>query len=199
MAWMLILLAIAFAGLAYVKLKKGAAVAPAQPSPADAHKLHWLLAQSGPNEGKSYHVGNRRVTIGRGPSNYIQVNDPNVSRTQCQLFVEDDDLVVVDMTSSNGTFIAGQPVKRHALKQGDRLGVGNAEFEYHRTGEFNFNAAWEPKDADASARSATTALTSGEVQDMLDARKSLIDAGGDVDKAAAAMGKSVKDFTRLLG
>jgi pSer/pThr/pTyr-binding forkhead associated (FHA) protein len=50
-----------------------------------------------------------------------------VSRLHCQITAGATELEVVDLDSTNGTFVNGQRVKRASMKEGDRLGVGRVE------------------------------------------------------------------------
>ncbi len=68
-------------------------------------------------------------TIGRAPTSDFAVDAPLVSRTHCRLSVsEADELEVVDLGSTNGTFVNGRRVERSVLVPGDRLQVGRMEF-----------------------------------------------------------------------
>lgn len=179
---------------------KPAAAAPEAPPPERAtEKVHWLEAINGDAEGKTWHIGSRRVTIGRGPSNYVQVTDPNVSRTQAQLVPEGATLVLVDMTSSNGTRVNDDVVKRHVLQQDDVIRLGNEEFRYHLKGDFESNAAWDPKAAGKEARNTTRALTGRDARAMVLAINLLEEHQGDTEAAANAMGIGEADFKELLG
>jgi pSer/pThr/pTyr-binding forkhead associated (FHA) protein len=51
-----------------------------------------------------------------------------VSRLHCRLTAGAATLEVVDLESTNGTFVNGQRVTEASLKEGDRLGVGRVEF-----------------------------------------------------------------------
>ena len=63
--------------------------------------------------------------LGRDSSNLIQVHDTEVSRRHAEIRREGDAYTVVDLGSSNGTFVNGERVERHALANGDRLQVGS--------------------------------------------------------------------------
>jgi len=67
-------------------------------------------------------------TIGRAPSADFIVDAALVSRVHCRLTAGAQDLEVVDLESTNGTFVNGQRVDRALLKSGDRLAVGKVEF-----------------------------------------------------------------------
>lgn len=66
-------------------------------------------------------------TIGRAPRADFVVDAALVSRLHCRLTAGAAELEVVDLDSTNGTFINGERTARARLKQGDRLGVGRVE------------------------------------------------------------------------
>lgn len=66
-------------------------------------------------------------TIGRAPRADFVVDAALVSRLHCRLTAGATELEVVDLDSTNGTFINGERTDRARLKQGDRLGVGRVE------------------------------------------------------------------------
>src|SRR5262245_27664723 len=67
-------------------------------------------------------------TIGRAPRADFIVDAALVSRVHCQLSAGAAELEVVDLESTNGTFVNGERVARALLKNGDTLGVGKVEF-----------------------------------------------------------------------
>lgn len=67
-------------------------------------------------------------TIGRAPRADFIVDAALVSRVHCQLSAGAAELEVLDLDSTNGTFVNGARVKRATLKTGDTLGVGKVEF-----------------------------------------------------------------------
>lgn len=71
-------------------------------------------------------------TIGRSDGAEFTVEAPLVSRLHCQLSAGATDLEVVDLDSTNGTFVNGARVERALLKPGDRLGVGRVELIVER-------------------------------------------------------------------
>ena len=191
---------LALVGLVVLVLKlKGDSATASSPSieapSAPREKIHWLVARKGVDLGRSWHVGSRRVTVGRGPTNFVQLKDGGVSRVQCQVVPEGDGLAVLDMTSSNGTFVNGKAVRKHVLVDGDVLRVAATELEYQRSGDFQ-NAAFERKEAGYSARKTTRAVQGLKV--YAEAEEHMLRAGGDVEKAAAAMGLPADEFRALV-
>jgi ABC transport system ATP-binding/permease protein len=72
-------------------------------------------------------------TIGRAPRADFRVDAALVSRLHCRLTAGATDLEVMDLDSTNGTFVNGARVERALLKTGDRLGVGKVEFVVSRS------------------------------------------------------------------
>ena len=67
-------------------------------------------------------------TVGRAPRADFVVDAPLVSRLHCRLTANDHAVDVVDLDSTNGTYINDQRVQKGSLKSGDRLRVGRVEF-----------------------------------------------------------------------
>lgn len=72
-------------------------------------------------------------TVGRAPRADFVVDAGMVSRLHCRLTAGAAELEVVDLKSTNGTFVNGARVARASLRDGDRLGVGRVEFLISRT------------------------------------------------------------------
>jgi len=66
-------------------------------------------------------------TIGRAARADFVVDAALVSRLHCRLTAGAAELEVVDLESTNGTFVNGERTGRTRLKQGDRLGVGRVD------------------------------------------------------------------------
>jgi pSer/pThr/pTyr-binding forkhead associated (FHA) protein len=66
-------------------------------------------------------------TVGRASRADFIVDAPLVSRLHCRLTAGATELEVVDLESTNGTYVNGERVDRAVLKPGDRLGVGRVE------------------------------------------------------------------------
>jgi pSer/pThr/pTyr-binding forkhead associated (FHA) protein len=66
-------------------------------------------------------------TIGRSTGADFIVDAPLVSRIHCRLTAGSAELEVIDLESTNGTFVNGARSDRATLKSGDRLGVGRVE------------------------------------------------------------------------
>jgi ABC transport system ATP-binding/permease protein len=74
-------------------------------------------------------------TIGRAPRADFIVDAALVSRVHCRLSAGAADLEVVDLESTNGTFVNGARVERALLRSGDTLGIGKVEFVVSKKNE----------------------------------------------------------------
>jgi ABC transport system ATP-binding/permease protein len=72
-------------------------------------------------------------TVGRATRADFIVDAPLVSRLHCRLSAGSAELEVVDLDSTNGTFVNGARVTRATLKGGDRLGVGRVEMTIEKS------------------------------------------------------------------
>lgn len=90
----------------------------------------WLLkTEEGNDPGLTFRIlpGNSK-TVGRAPQAEFIVDAALVSRVHCRLTAGATEIEVVDLDSTNGTFVNGQRIEKRALaKPGDRLGIGRVE------------------------------------------------------------------------
>ena len=68
-------------------------------------------------------------TVGRAPRADIIVEASLVSRLHCRLEAGPKNIDVVDLSSTNGTYINDRRVERATLSNGDRLRVGRVELK----------------------------------------------------------------------
>lgn len=88
----------------------------------------FLVVIAGPDRGKSFELPNAgTLTLGRGTDQPYSLSDPRVSRKQCTLDIQRDNISVTDCESRGGTFINGQQVQSQDLKLNDVLRIGDSE------------------------------------------------------------------------
>ena len=94
----------------------------------------WILQSSEPDgEPFTFRLAPGAVkTVGRAPRADFIVDAALVSRLHCRLSAGDDKLEVVDLASTNGTFVNDKRIQRAALASGDRLRVGRIELKIDR-------------------------------------------------------------------
>src|SRR6202051_2412483 len=66
------------------------------------------------------------VTIGREEGNLLRLNDERVSRFHAKIQQDDDDIILTDLQSTNGTRVNGIVVQIRRLRFGDRVLVGRS-------------------------------------------------------------------------
>jgi pSer/pThr/pTyr-binding forkhead associated (FHA) protein len=66
-------------------------------------------------------------TVGRAPRADFILDVALVSRLHCRLTAADDQLEVLDLKSTNGTFVNDKRVEKARLAKGDRLRIGRVE------------------------------------------------------------------------
>jgi pSer/pThr/pTyr-binding forkhead associated (FHA) protein len=71
-------------------------------------------------------------TIGRAPRADFILDVALVSRLHCRLTAAMDILEVVDLESTNGTFVNDKRVGKAHLKTGDRLRIGRVELRVEK-------------------------------------------------------------------
>lgn len=79
---------------------------------------------------KEIPLSKERMTIGRRPSNDIQIDNLAISGEHAAVVTILNDSFLEDMNSTNGTLVNGQPVKKHFLKGGDVIELGKYKLKY---------------------------------------------------------------------
>ena len=109
---------------------KPAEVKIAAPAPRETPvEMARLTGLSGDVAGKTYRVTDGLV-IGRSSKNAIRLSDPGVSRHHARLRQAGNHWFIQDMESAIGIHVNGARVEATALKDGDRIRIGNDEFEF---------------------------------------------------------------------
>jgi len=91
----------------------------------------WILQRSEPtDEGLTFRLRSGAIkTVGRAPRADFVVDAALVSRLHCRLTASEEGVEVVDLSSTNGTFVNDKRVKKATLASGDRLRVGRVELK----------------------------------------------------------------------
>lgn len=83
-----------------------------------------LFVIKGANQGQRYDLDEAVVALGREQTNDIQLHDTEVSRRHAEVRGDGEGFVLVDLKSSNGTFVNNQRGDRFELHTGDRVTIG---------------------------------------------------------------------------
>ena len=82
--------------------------------------------------GEDFPLSRAEVTVGRSGTD-ITVDDPEVSRRHCQIKVFGNRIAILDLQSTNGTFVNGKKVMTAHLGASEQFAVGNTVFELVNT------------------------------------------------------------------
>jgi pSer/pThr/pTyr-binding forkhead associated (FHA) protein len=79
-----------------------------------------------------YEVSNQAATaVGRAPGNDVVVEDPAVSSQHCRIRPADGGgFELIDLKSTNGTFLNERRVTREQLAAGDNIKVGQTVLQF---------------------------------------------------------------------
>ena len=75
-------------------------------------------------------MSKERYTIGRLPDNDVRIDNPTVSGHHSLIINILNDSFLEDLNSTNGTYVNGKLIKKHALQHGDVVTVGKHQLRY---------------------------------------------------------------------
>lgn len=85
-----------------------------------------FLVLEGVDKGRVFRDLPVPVTIGREEGNGLRLNDERVSRFHAKIQVEDSDILLTDLDSTNGTRVNGSAVQIRRLRAGDQVSIGRS-------------------------------------------------------------------------
>src|SRR5581483_10091184 len=86
---------------------------------------------NGPNRDQIFQLRGGEL-VGRDAGNAIQVLAPGVSRRHFQFSVENGQVFVTDLGSSNGTYVNNNRITKHLLIENDTITVGGINLRYSK-------------------------------------------------------------------
>ncbi|MBI4481000.1 MAG: SpoIIE family protein phosphatase [Acidobacteria bacterium] len=102
----------------------------------DAPYLRWTVA---PNRPLELALTAAEIVIGRSPDADIVLTHDGVSRNHAKIMCNPIGYILLDLNSTNGTYVNEQQVKEHLLRHGDRIRLGmegvEVLFQTHRAEE----------------------------------------------------------------
>jgi hypothetical protein len=90
----------------------------------------FLRVVHGPLPEQTFLIRQKVTTIGRAADNDIVLEVPEVSRHHARLEFHDGTFEIVDLESTNGTLVNGNPVTRARLEEGDELTLGTVQLQF---------------------------------------------------------------------
>jgi pSer/pThr/pTyr-binding forkhead associated (FHA) protein len=122
--------------------------------------LAWLEQLNG----ERHALTGSALTIGRDDSCDLCVgSDPKVSRSHASLELREDQWVLRDLDSRNGTWVNDRQVREHALREGDRVRVGATTLVYRIGVDPNATEG----DRLAATQPFTLSAREGEILDLV--------------------------------
>ena len=76
---------------------------------------------AGPSVGETYEHREETILVGRGSNCQLQVSSPHVSRQQCELSWQGDQLVLENLGTVNVTYLNDRPIERVYVQDGDLI------------------------------------------------------------------------------
>ena len=77
-----------------------------------------------------YNMTKERYTVGRLPDNDVRIDNPAVSGHHSLIINILNDSFLEDLNSTNGTYVNGKLIKKHALQDGDVLTIGHHQIRF---------------------------------------------------------------------
>ena len=92
-----------------------------------AGKRLSLTVNVGKDKGKVHQITKPRIVLGRSGTDIV-VDDSEVSRQHCALEVHGAKVLVVDLGSTNGTFVGGQRIEASEIEHLGEFRIGGTTF-----------------------------------------------------------------------
>jgi pSer/pThr/pTyr-binding forkhead associated (FHA) protein len=77
-----------------------------------------------------FNMTKERYTIGRLPDNDVRIDNPAVSGHHSLIINILNDSFLEDLSSTNGTYVNGKLIKKHALQHGNVVTIGHHQLRY---------------------------------------------------------------------
>jgi pSer/pThr/pTyr-binding forkhead associated (FHA) protein len=90
-----------------------------------------LVHSADPQEqGRRLPLGDEDVTLGRESDNAVVIGSDQASRRHARIFVSGGAHVLVDLDSTNGTYLNSKLVKEQTLRHGDVIRIATTVLKY---------------------------------------------------------------------
>jgi pSer/pThr/pTyr-binding forkhead associated (FHA) protein len=90
----------------------------------------YLFWMDGVRRGEHVALKAEGTTVGRSSEADIVLDDLTVSEEHARFRFEGDTWYVYDLASANSVLVGGEPIRRHALADKDRLQIGMANLVF---------------------------------------------------------------------
>src|SRR3954464_11217595 len=101
--------------------------APNAPTTVRPGRSYVLRFISGKYQGGEFPIVNDKpIIVGRSSDLDMVLVEDMVSRKHARIAMQQDQIWIEDLGSTNGTFVNGEKIKRARLKEGDRVLIGTS-------------------------------------------------------------------------
>jgi pSer/pThr/pTyr-binding forkhead associated (FHA) protein len=134
------------------------------PTPQHGFALRFI---SGKYQGGEYPLpGNREIVVGRSSELDMVLVEDMVSRRHAKIIVSDDQIVIQDLGSTNGTFVNGEKIKRAKLNEGDRILIGTSIIKLVAADPALAGASLQKIEQQARSRATQPRTMSGSIDEV---------------------------------
>ncbi len=90
-----------------------------------------LRGMSASVSGRTFAISGSTMVVGRAPDCSIHLDESSVSSEHARLVRDDGGWRVINLLSTNGTFVNDKKISNAAINDGDRVRFGGAEFIFN--------------------------------------------------------------------
>lgn len=146
---------------------KAASMSSMRPAPGRSYVLRFI---SGKYQGGEFPIVNDKpIIVGRSSDLDMVLVEDMVSRKHARISMQQDQIWIEDLGSTNGSFVNGEKIKRARLKEGDRVLIGTSILKViaGEAGREGVNEASRDLEKVAAARRTGQARTmSGSIEEV---------------------------------
>lgn len=158
----------------------------------------YVTVLSGQAVGRVFRLAVGETSIGRGTTADVRLNEDGVSRLHAKIVRElDGTAKIMDLNSTNGTYVNGRRIEIESLREGDRVRVGQSatldfRYEYQSAAEDGDDS---PEEASAEHRQRGYDNIAG----ALDSLGKLYSKGKKYDEAIKAYRRTLEIREKKFG
>lgn len=90
----------------------------------------WVVVLNGELQGRDFRLVDGRNTMGTAADCEVVLTDPYLSSKHCAIRYENGTFTLVDLDSTNGTFLNGDRASKEDLIDNDKIRVGRTELKF---------------------------------------------------------------------
>ena len=140
-----------------------------------------------------YNMTKERYTIGRLPDNDVRIDNPAVSGHHSLIINILNDSFLEDLNSTNGTYVNGKLIKKHALQDGDVITIGHHQLKFSEQAAAESDQdEFEKTMVIPAGRQSAEQLAAAEKAADAAVAAATVDAAASVESAAESVAAAVK-------